>query len=396
MVNAVFVTLIALVVAYSLSEVAKFFKLPRVVGQILAGIILGLPLIKSKLFTDEITSVFSFMTNLGIILLFFFVGLEINFRQFKKNVRGSTLIAIFNTTLPLFLGFIAGRVIFGFDNITSLIIGISLSVSSVAVSLDILEEAKLLKSRIGNLIMTSGTIDDIFELLLISMILIIFHTVGQGNITKLIFDILIFIVAVVIFRILLIPFALKQFKRDKSKATLFMGALIIVLFIAYISELFSIGLLIGALIAGILVRQTLLTGEERDPWSKNELSHLIHAISFGFFIPIFFINVGLITDVFRLPSNLLLVFILFLIDIIGTLMGTLIGVALSKGSLEEALIIGWAVIAKGDTEIVIATVALKSGLINLDIFTAIIAVAVISTIVGPIIFNRLIRKNALN
>ena len=390
--DALSVTLIALVFAYILSELSKKLKLPRVVGQILAGLILGVPVIKSWLFTDETTSAFSFMTNLGIILLFFFIGLEINFKQFSKNAKESSLIALFNTTLPLFLGFLAGRVLFGFDNITSLIIGISLSVSSVAVSLDILEEAKLLKTKIGNLIMTSGTVDDVFELLLVSTILVLFHTVGEQSIQKLLFDILIFVVIILVFRISLIPFALKIFDKDKSRPTLFMGALIIVLFMAYISEIFSIGSLIGALIAGVLVRQTLLTGDERKPWEKNEISHLIHAISFGFFIPIFFVNVGLTTDIFRISSNILLVVVLLIIDVIGTIMGTVIGVSLSKGTIGEALIVGWGVIAKGDTELVIATVALKSGLINIDVFTAIIAVAFISTIIGPIVFNKLIKK----
>ena len=73
--NILLVTLVALVLAYFLSEVFRHFKLPRVIGQILAGIILGFPIIKSSLFTDETTPIFSFATNIGIILLFFFLYL---------------------------------------------------------------------------------------------------------------------------------------------------------------------------------------------------------------------------------------------------------------------------------------------------------------------------------
>src|SRR3989338_7843977 len=394
--NMLFVTLIALVLAYSFSEIFRYFKLPRVIGHILAGIVLGIPIFKSALFTDEVSLTFSFITNIGIILLFFFVGLEINLKQSRKNFNESSLIAIFNTLIPLSVGFIASKFMFHFNNITSLMIGIALSVSSQAISLDILEEIKLSKSRIGNLIITSGTVDDVFELLLISVILVVFHSASLGEVSlqKLIVDISIFILIVIVARILLIPYAMKSFERDKSKATLFMGALIIVLLMAYLSELFGIGSLIGALIAGILVRQTLLAEKHREPWRVNEIAHSIHIVSFGFLIPLFFVNVGLNTNLNVLSSNFFLVFVLLFIDIAGTLIGTIIGVLLSKGTFKEGFIVGFGVMPKGDTELVIATLALTRGLITADVFTAIIAVALATTLLAPVMFRMLVRRYA--
>src|SRR3989344_5510197 len=163
MANPLLVTVVVLALAYILGEIFRRFGFPRVVGQIIAGILLGLPLIKSILFTNEILSLFSYITNIGIILLFFFIGLEINLLKFRKNFKESSMISLFNTAIPLAAGFLAGKFIFGYSNVTSLIIGISLSVSSQAISLDILEELRLLKSKIGNLIIASGTVDDVFE-----------------------------------------------------------------------------------------------------------------------------------------------------------------------------------------------------------------------------------------
>ena len=89
MANALLVILIALLLAYLISEIFRYFGLPRVVGQILAGVVLGIPLIKNLLFTEQIIPIFSFITNIGIILLFFFVGLEINLKKFIfKTFRG--------------------------------------------------------------------------------------------------------------------------------------------------------------------------------------------------------------------------------------------------------------------------------------------------------------------
>ena len=119
-----FVILVALVLAFFLSEIFRYFSLPRVIGQILAGVILGIPIIKNSLFNSEVNSAFSFLTNMGILLLFFFIGLEISPRQFKKNFKESSLIAVFNTIIPLVLGFLAGHFIFGLSIMASLIIGI--------------------------------------------------------------------------------------------------------------------------------------------------------------------------------------------------------------------------------------------------------------------------------
>src|SRR3989344_634014 len=394
--NALLVILAALVLAYILSEICRYFKLPRVIGQILAGAVLGIPIIKSLLFTDELIVSFSFLTNIGIILLFFFIGLELNLREFMKNIKETSYIAILNTTIPFVAGFLAARFIFGLDNLASLVMGIAVSVSSQAISLDILEEVKLLKSKIGNLIIASGTVDDVFELLLISFVLILFHsaTADASDFTVLAINILFFVALVILLRVSLIPFALKIFEREKSQASLFMGALIIVLAVAYISELLGIGSLIGALIAGALVRQTLLTGADRKPWRKNQLSHSLHIISFGFLIPLFFVSVGLQMNLSSLSSNLILVGTFAIIDIIGTLAGTIIGVMLSKGSFNEGVIVGWGVLPKGDTELVIATLALQSGIIPVSIFTVIISVAMISTFVAPIVFKHLVKRHA--
>lgn len=394
MANPLFVILVALIVAFFLSEIFRYFNLPRVIGQILAGVVLGIPIIRNNLFTNEVYSTFSFITNIGIILLFFFIGLEISAKEFKKNFKESAFIAVFNTIIPLVTGFLVGKLFFDLSTIASLIIGIALSVSSQAISLDILEELNLIKSKIGNLIISAGTVDDVFELLLVSVLLVAFHSasLGETSIQKLIIDIVGFVFIVIIFRFSLIPIALKIFEREKSKSTLFMGALIIVLLMAYVSELAGIGSLIGALIAGILVRQTLLSGVDRRPWRMNEISHSIHIIAFGFLIPIFFVNVGLKTDFSSLSSNLLLVLVLLLIDIIGTVSGTIIGVMLSKGTFHEGLTVGFGVVPKGDTELAIATLALNSGLITIAIFTAIITVDLIATFIAPIIFRFLVRR----
>src|SRR3989338_9262880 len=125
MIDPLLATLIALLLAYLLSEIFRYFSLPRVVGQILAGIILGIPIIKNLFFPEHIISIFSFISNVGISLLFFFIGLEINLGQFKRNFKETSLIAIFNTVIQLVAGFLIGKFLFAFSTMASVIIGIS-------------------------------------------------------------------------------------------------------------------------------------------------------------------------------------------------------------------------------------------------------------------------------
>ena len=394
MANPLFVILVALALAFFLSELFRYFSLPRVIGQILAGVILGIPVIRETMFTGEVNSAFSLLTSMGILQLFFFIGLEISPRQFKKNFKESSLIAVFNTVIPLIAGFLAGHFMFGLSIMASLIIGICLSVSSQAISLDILEELKLIKSKIGNLIISAGTVDDVFELLLVSVLLVAFHStaLGENSLQKLALDIFAFVLIIIIFRFSLIPIALRIFEKEKSKSTLFMGALIIVLLMAYVSEVAGVGSLIGALVAGILVRQTLLNEIDRKPWRMNEISHSIHIISFGFLIPIFFVNVGLKTDFSLISSNIPLILVLLFIDIFGTVLGTIIGVMISKGTFREGVTVGFGVVPKGDTELAIATIALGAGIISVGIFTAIITIDLIATFIAPIVFKFMVNK----
>lgn len=397
MVTPLLTLFVALTLAYVFSELLKVFKLPRVIGQLGAGFILGFPLVKNFLFTPETTSIFAFFANMGIILLFYFVGLGINLREFKKHAKTSAFISIFNTTIPLVVGFLVSSYLFHLSPIVSLVIGISLAVSAQAVSLDILEEAHLLKSRVAQIIITTGTVDDVFEFLLISVLLVIFHvSSADTNLWYILAGIIAFLLLVVLLRFIIVPFALRQFEKSKSATTLFMGSLIIVILISSLAEVFKIGALIGAVIAGMIVRQVLLKGKHRKPWEEHAIAKSIHLISFGLLVPIFFVWVGMNTTLTALSSDLLLIIALFLITIFGTIAGTIIGVIAAKGSVKEGLIVGLGVLPKGDTELVIATLALGAGLITAQIFSAIVLSAFFVTLIAPLLFNYVILKEKRN
>src|SRR3989344_7318298 len=113
MMSAFVMVLVCLLLGYAFSEVLKkTLGLPKVVGQVGAGLILGLTFFRPYLFDPQNLEVLAFLANLGIILLFYYIGLEINFKAFTRNIKGSILISLFNTTLPFAIGFVVMKFLF--------------------------------------------------------------------------------------------------------------------------------------------------------------------------------------------------------------------------------------------------------------------------------------------
>lgn len=391
MVQPLVMVLVSLVGAYFFSYILKRVGIPTAVGQITLGIVLGIPLFKNFLFTPENMDVLSFLANLGVILLFYYVGLETNLNIFTKHIRKSALISAFNTLLPLMLGFAVMKFILGYSTLVSLIIGVSLSVSAQSISLSLLNELRLVQSKIGKMIITAGAVDDIFELFLATLLLSLFHvSITHLTIASFVLDMVLFVLAIIIARLWVIPYTLKFFDREKSSTSRFMGSLIILLLIASLSELLGVGLLIGAMIAGMLIRQTITKDIAIPDWEEHDIARSIHIIAFGFLIPLFFVWIGININITTITGNIWFIILLFVIATIGTVGGTIIAILLDKGTLSEGMLLGWGLNSKGDIELILAALALNAGIITTGIFTALVMMSLLTTLVSPVIFRRLV------
>jgi Kef-type K+ transport system membrane component KefB len=160
-----------------------------------------------------------------------------------------------------------------------------------------------------------------------------------------------------------------------------------------LSDVAGLGSLFGALIAGIIVRNTLKSpdGGEQRIWESHILTRSVHTISFGFLVPLVFVWAGLNLNIGALMQELPLVGFLVVVAIVGMVLGSIIGVLLNKGTLKEGVLVGFGLSPKGDVELAIATLALSNGIITQNIFAAIIGMAIITTIISPLIFKRLLK-----
>ena len=391
MLNPLTVILIALALAYLLGEISRKLNLPRVVGQISAGLILGIPLIKENIFSADHIEIFFFLANLGIVLLFYYIGLETNINLFIKNVKLPITISLLNKSIPLLFGFFISKFYYGFSTLVSLIIGISLGMSAISISMEVLEELKLLRSKIGRLMIASGAVGDVLELFMLGLFFSVFNVSETGfTFTEFLIEIGIFMIIIAASRIWLLPYTLGLFDREKSSTARFTGALLLVLFIASLAEFLGIGLLVGSLIAGLLVRQTIFKEVTIPNWEEHDISRSIHIIAFGFLIPLFFVSVGLNVDFSLFAQNFWFIIILAIIAILGISGGTVLAVMLNGGKFRDGILLGWGLNSKGDVNLAIASLALSGGIITDSVYTSLVIMTLITTIISPIVFNRMI------
>lgn len=393
MISPILTIFMALLLANICSGLVRKLGMPRAVGQIIAGFILGIPMLKEIFFTTEVVSVFGFVSQIGIILLYYFIGLETSVQSFLKHFDKTLVLASFTTFIPLLGGFIISRFMFGFPDTVSFLIAVVLSISSISVSLDVLEEVKLVKGFIENLLVSIAAVSNIFEFIFISALLLLFRSGTDPNSLFIVLvEILLFTLVVVVARILVIPQILRMFEAERTPASIFMGSMLIVLMMVYLAETLGIGSFIGALMAGIIVRQVLYD-DEKNPREEHDIAHSIHLLAFGFFIPLFFVWIGVNTTITALFTNAGLIIALVLMDIVLTVSGTILGYIIEKGKIFDAIVVGFGLVPKGeDTGIVIATLALNSSIITLEVYSAIVFVIFMNTIIAPLVFRQLLLK----
>ena len=263
-----------------------------------------------------------------------------------------------------------------------------MSVSSTSIAIDIFEEFGKLRTRLGKLVVSAGTFDDFVEVILITIVLATLENFTRNSsILQAIIGLIFFALLITGFKIFLIPYFLHSIENRSNHAQLFTGVLIMTIAIAIVARNAGIGIHIGALLSGILIRQGILNEPHHKPWERTELTQAIHTLAFGFLVPFFFFNVGFQTNIFSIWNNMPLSITITILAIAGTWLGTALGYYLANGDWKSASIIGWAMNAKGDTELVVAHIALSVGVISIPIFSSLIFMAVVSTIISPLVLK---------
>lgn len=381
-----------LIITFVMGLLFKKVGMPPVVGQILAGILLGVPFLKAFLFDSPSSlTIVDFLAYLGIIFLLFLAGLEIDIEKIKETSRDSILISMSSALFPFLLGFSFMMFVFpGYGWLTALVFGGAMMVTSEATKVKVLMDLNSLNTHLGAIMLSAGAIDDIFEVIFLALVAVIGRGGGIIELAAIPVEIIVFVgIAFVFFKVSARVFRYLD-KEGGNLPEIFSLVVIFIMVLSALSEGLGIGYLIGAIAGGFILQIAIKNIHEHH---RKDIIKVTELIALGFIVPFFFANVGINFEFDALFSSITLIVATVVIAFLGKIIGCIAAKPFSKLSLKQLYYIGWAMNSRGAAELVIALSAYQLGLIPLEVFSALVAMSLVTTLTFPPILARGIKNN---
>lgn len=377
---------IILLLAKFFGIVARKCKAPQVVGQIIAGLLVGPCVLGWINHTEFITQ----LAEIGVIILMFEVGLESDLKELIKTGPIAFLIACAGVFAPLVLGAFLymgfyGVAPWGSDNFyKAVFIGTIMTATSVSITVASLQELGKIKSKVGTTIVSAAIIDDVIGIIVLTFV-IGFKDPNSNPGMVVLKTIAFFIVAIVGGYVVYKIFANLD-KRYPHTRRIPIVSLAFCFALSYVAEkYFGIADITGAYIAGVVLCSL----------SDNEyIERKIDVSSYMFFGPIFFTSIGLKTSFDAMNGKLFAFCICFVLVALGAkIIGCGLISKICRYSLSDSLKIGVGMMTRGEVALIVAQKGLDTGLLTADYFTAVILLILVSSIATPIILKLLYAKD---
>ena len=358
-------------------------KLPAVVGELLAGIIIG-PAVFNLVQPSGIIKVFS---DIGVIFLMFLAGLDSDIKTLKRLLRPSVLIAAFGMIVPIIIAYMTG-ILFKFSEVESLFLGLTFSATSVSSSVAVLQEMGRLEGKEGMTILGAAVADDLLSILLLSIVSGLTGVSEPGsNMGKdLALSLLIqaaFLILLVLLSVYVIPRLINLSQRLTLPVPETLVTMIIVAFASWGAEEVGLSNVIGAFFAGLALNRTS---------AQKTLKKNFIVIGYSSFIPIFFVSIGLDMSI----KGILHDFILFIVLVIGGVFSKLVGAGLGAKiagfSNSSSLLVGTGMVSRGEMALVVAQIGLTNHLLAPAAYSTVIGAIIMTTVISPFLLKWSILK----
>ena len=371
---------IILVAAKIAGYLSTRIKQPSVFGELLVGVVLGpslinlthLPFVSNIHLPETITEI----GEIGVLLLMFLAGLELHLNDLAKNARVAALAGIFGVLFPVGMGIGFGELI-GMDFNHSMFLGLTLGATSVSISAQVLIELQKIRSRVGLGLLGAAIFDDILVILLLSTFIAVLSSDAQSAGILIVFvKMIIFFALSTAFGLWVLPATVRYVHKLSISQGVTTLALVVMLVYALAAELVGgMAAITGAFLGGLMFARTP---------EKNLIESNLHSIAYAFFVPIFFISIGLSVDLRSISSDAIwIILAISAIAVVGKVVGSGLGAKLSKFSTRESLQIGIGMISRGEVGLIIAKIGLESNFLSSELFSAIIAMILITTVLTP-------------
>jgi Kef-type K+ transport system membrane component KefB len=366
---------------------------PSVLGELLVGIILGptvLDLLHNPYFTDKhLPEVIHEMAEVGVSLLMFLAGLELHLSDLAKSRRVAVLSGVIGVLLPLGLG-TALQLFFPMSMNEAIFLGLILAATSVSISAQTLMELRVLNSRVGIGLLGAAVLDDILVVLGLSVftaLVIADSDAGLLNILFIALRMVLFLGVSIILGMRLLPRWTRKIDNLPISQGIISFSVVMILLYGWASEtLGGMAAITGAFAAGLVFGRSPI---------RERIQSGISSLAYGMFVPVFFIDVGLQTNARELGGEIFWLFLaMTIVAIIGKVLGAGTGAILSGFSRREAMQLGIGMMSRGEVGLIVATIGIKQGLIPQSLFSAVVGVVIITTLLTPPLLRASFQKSA--
>ena len=401
----IYVLLVLLIATRAFGEVAVRMGQPALVGELLAGVALGMIVVENGATFPILAElpenpVFAAVTDLGIFFLMLMAGLELRPKKLAEASGRSVVIAVGGLVLPLALGIGLGLATLPESELRiaqSLFLGVALAITAVPVSVGVLLSLGRLDTAVGRTIVSAAIVDDVLSLLLLALLTAVLET-GQvpdtGSLLLLGGKVALFFALAVPAGLYLFPWLGRRVAALHGDEFEFSFLVAIGLAYAVLAEALSMHFLIGAFLAGLFfVRNTI------DEETYEDVFRKVSALTHGFLAPVFFASIGIHLHGGALLDAPLFLLVLLVAATAGKLLGAGIPARLGGMDRRDALAVGFGMNARGAVELIVADVAFRAGLFALpdppgpivaSLYSAVVITAIVTTLATPIGLKRLL------
>ena len=403
-----YVLLVLLVATRALGEAAERLGQPALVGELIAGIALGVtvaayPGTFPNLAGLADNEVFVSITELGMFFLMLFAGLEMQPQKVLQYSRGAMVVAAGGMGVPLALGGGLGWLFLPDSELWAaqcLFIGTALAITAVPATVRILMDLGQLDTPVGQTIVSAAVFDDILSLLLLAWLIgMIAAGAAPGfiDVALIVGKVVLFFVITGVVGLYLFPWGGRFMHHLKAQELEISAMLVGAFAFAVLAEALGLHFILGAFVAGLYFGQKTI-----DEQSYDRVKSTISAMTFGFLAPIFFASIGFNLNLGALTGAPVFLAVLLLVAFFGKVVGAGGAARVFGFPARESITIGIGMSPRGAVELVIAGIALKAGLfatgatpspIVENLFSAIVIMAVVTTVISPIILRRTFPHN---
>jgi Kef-type K+ transport system membrane component KefB len=374
--------LIAIFVAAKLfGELAERLGQPAVLGELLGGVLIG---VSGLHLVDPHDVTIHLLSELGVILLLFLIGLETDLRKLMRVGGAATAVAVVGVALPFIGGAALGHLL-GFRLMVSVFLGAALTATSVGITARVLSDLGHLQDAESQVVLGAAVVDDIIGLVLLTVVGTLagggqLTVLGIGRIVLVAFG---FVILAIVIGSWLAPMLIRAIDRIEMKRGLFFASIVFAFLLAYVAHQVGSAIIIGSFAAGLVLART---------HRGKEIEREVHDVA-QFFIPIFFVVVGAAVDLRSIspfdPEARRFLWIGLALTAIGVIGKVAAGFVVWQKGLRRT-VIGVGMIPRGEVGLIFAQIGLSTQLISGGMYSAVALMVMLTTFIAPPLLRRLL------